>query len=165
MQLLAQMFKHQMNYLNKKLGFSLVELLVVIAVISTMMAILLPNLMGARERAQDSQKIQDLSAIKNGLRLYYNDHQAYPTPGAGNGALDSGFDQYISNIGTSYKYYQPNDTDSFVICTNLASGVGEEDTNSQLKCGINTVNVDFCGLGLANGVGKTGNNVYVMCAK
>lgn len=51
------------------------ELLIAIGIMGTLMAILLPNFMGARERARDAQKLQDMGAIKNALRLYYNDNQ------------------------------------------------------------------------------------------
>jgi len=60
---------------HEKRHLPLVELLVVISIIGTLVAILLPNFMGARERARDAQKIQDAYAIKNALRMYYNDNQ------------------------------------------------------------------------------------------
>ena len=50
------------HYYNKS-GFTLVELLVSISIISLMLAFLLPNFMGARERARDAQKKEDLNSI------------------------------------------------------------------------------------------------------
>lgn len=134
--------------------------MVTIGIIATLMAILLPNLMGARERAEDAQKIQDLGAIKNGLRLYYNDHQAYPT--GSDAPLGPTFSGYVSNVGvTAYKYYMTDNGDGFIICSNLAAGAGNDDLNSQVKCGVATAGVSVCGLG----IGKTGDKVYTVCAK
>ena len=146
---------------TNKSGFTLVELLVAIAIMATIMGILLPNLLGARERAVDSQKIQNLTAIKNALRIYYNDHQAYPTPVSVNGTLDSGFSGYISDAGgTDYSYYQTSNGDGFLLCSNLNSAAGADSTNSQTRCGL-PVNFPVCSLG-AN---STGIGVYVECAK
>ncbi len=143
---------------NIKNGFTLVELLVAIAIMATLMAILLPNLLGARERATDSQKIQNLTAIKSALRLYYNDHQSYP---AGSGiALDAGMSGYINIGSTDYSYYQTNNGDSFLLCSNLSSGVGSDSTDSQARCGL-PVNFQICNIG-AN---TTVPGVYVECAK
>lgn len=126
------------------------------------MAILLPNFMGARERARDAQKLQDMGAIKNALRLYYNDNQSYPA-GSG-GALGVGMTAYMSNVmslGYTYNYYQLNNGDGFVACVGLEGGAGNDDTDSQQKCGVSSLGLGLCGLG----VGATGNNVYVVCAK
>jgi len=124
-----------MVILIKKNAFTLVELLVVISIIAVLTAVLLPNFMGARERARDSQKIQDAAAIKNALRLYYNDNQAYPTP-AGVGRTIS-IPSYIKNTGIGYTY-ESVDSDQFVIKIPLESGLGDDDINSQTKCGILT---------------------------
>jgi prepilin-type N-terminal cleavage/methylation domain-containing protein len=127
-----------METLNKK-GFSLIELLVVISIIATLSAILLPNLMGARDRATDSARIGDMGAIKNSLRLYYNDVQAYPT---GTGVtLGSGMSSYmpsITGLGYTYGYYQLNNGDGFELRLNLISGQGDDDINSQKRCGISS---------------------------
>ena len=60
------------------LGFTLIELLVVISIIGVLTAIILPNMMGMRERARDSKRKATLKELKTALRLYYNDHQSYP---------------------------------------------------------------------------------------
>ena len=139
-------------------GFSLVELLVVISIIAVLTAILTANFMGARERARDAQKIQDLYAIKNALRMYYNDHQSYP---------DSGFTSLNSAIGTSYMtaltdvgytYIRSTDGDGFNLCVNLEAGAGDEDTNSQVKCGSGR-DIGVCGLG----IGITRDKIFVVC--
>src|SRR5574344_1558022 len=102
-----------------KKAFTLVELLVVISIIGTLVAILLPNFMGARERARDAQKIQDAYAIKNALRMYYNDNQAYPTPNAGTVNLPT---SYMMPSGLEHTYEQTNSGDGFVIRILLESG-------------------------------------------
>lgn len=116
-----------------KKGFTLVELLVVISIIGTLVAILLPNLMGARERARDAQKIQDANAIKNALRMYYNDNQAYPTPkGVGQTVT---LTNYMAPSGLGYTYSQTT-TDDFIIRVPLENGQGDDDLESQRKCGV-----------------------------
>lgn len=130
-----------------KKGFTLVELLVVISIIGTLVAILLPNFMGARERAKDAQKIQDAYAIKNALRMYYNDNQAYPTGTGGTLAIPTG---YMAPVGLGYTYVQKNSGDGFLITIPLDSGQGTEDTDSQRKCGI--------------GIGATADKIYAVCA-
>ncbi len=64
-----------------KRGFTLIELLIVIAIIGILVALILPNLSGARERARDTRRKIDLNNIQQALRLYYNDNQIFPTTG------------------------------------------------------------------------------------
>jgi len=123
-----------------KKAFTLVELLVVISIIGTLVAILLPNFMGARERARDAQKIQDAYAIKNALRMYYNDNQAYPTPNAGTVNLPT---SYMMPSGLEHTYEQTNSGDGFVIRILLESGQGDDDLESQRKCGVGATNKIF----------------------
>jgi prepilin-type N-terminal cleavage/methylation domain-containing protein len=125
---------------SKKTGFSLVELLVVISIISVLTAILMVNLVGARERARDAQKIQNLISLKNALRLYYNDNQFYPSAGITNctsclnATLGTTYLSNISDIG--YTYSATADGNGFVLTTILEGGAGNDDINSQLNCGV-----------------------------
>jgi prepilin-type N-terminal cleavage/methylation domain-containing protein len=59
-------------------GFSLVELLVVIAIIASIVSLAIPNFLSARQRAQDSKRKSEAIALKEALRLYYNDFNKYP---------------------------------------------------------------------------------------
>lgn len=121
--------------MKKEKGFSLIELLVVIFVMAILAAILLPNLLGARQKAKDGQKISDTNAIRDALRLYYNETQNYPVDKAGALAV---LPTYMPGIGTTdFNYTVGTNRDSFVITIDLESSSGNEDTESQRKCGIN----------------------------
>lgn len=61
-------------------GYTLIELLIVVAIIGILASIGLISLNGARESARDSRRMSDLSQIRLGLALYFADHEAYPIP-------------------------------------------------------------------------------------
>ncbi len=62
-------------------SFTLVELLVVIAVISIIAALLMPSLNSAKQSAQDVQCGQNERQIQMAIRLYADDHDyKYPSP-------------------------------------------------------------------------------------
>jgi len=65
-------------------GFTLVELLVVIAVIAMVIVVIFPNFMGVRQRARDTTRKSDLFQLQKALELYKQDQnpQTYPTTGA-----------------------------------------------------------------------------------
>ncbi|MDD5040086.1 MAG: type II secretion system protein [Patescibacteria group bacterium] len=66
-------------------GFTLIELLVVIAIIGILAVMGLTSLRDANESARDARRVSDLSQLRLGLALYFEDHKAYPTPVANGG--------------------------------------------------------------------------------
>jgi len=64
---------------RKPFGFSLVELLVVIAVIGILVVVASVAYGNVREKARDSQRKQELKAVATALLLYYQDYGEYPT--------------------------------------------------------------------------------------
>lgn len=70
-----------------KRGFTLTELLVVIAIIGVLSAIVYATLGGARQKARDSRRVAEVTAIANALDHYYARHREYPAEGSLNTAL------------------------------------------------------------------------------
>lgn len=66
--------------ISKKNGFTLIEILVVIAIIAILIAFISANFLGARQRAKDVKKKSEFRSLKTALRLYYNDYNVYPGP-------------------------------------------------------------------------------------
>jgi prepilin-type N-terminal cleavage/methylation domain-containing protein len=132
----------------RQAGFTLVELLVVISIIGVLTTLLAVNFVGSRERANDSQKIQNLNAAKNALRMYYNDYQKYPSNFSDIGS--SYFPDYSKVQSYTGFSYQSSSSDSFIIRATLDSGANVDTGQSQLSCGI--------------AVGSTQPSVYAVCA-
>jgi prepilin-type N-terminal cleavage/methylation domain-containing protein len=63
---------------NTSKGFSLLELLVVIALIGLLSSIVLVAVNKARIRSHNTQRIHDMTQIQLALELYYQKHGAYP---------------------------------------------------------------------------------------
>ena len=62
-------------------GFTVLELLIVIAVICAIAAIIIPNVIAARNKANLESCKSNLLMIQKSLELYYNDYQSYPPSG------------------------------------------------------------------------------------
>lgn len=75
----------------QKKGFTLIEILVAIAIIGILATMLLANFQGIRARARDAQRKRDLNELRTALRLFYNDNQSYPlnTPDRDFGTVES----------------------------------------------------------------------------
>lgn len=59
-------------------GFSLVELLIVVAVIGLIVAIAVPNLLNAIQRSRQTRTLSDMRTISNGLGIYQQDYAKFP---------------------------------------------------------------------------------------
>ena len=59
-------------------GFTLVELMVVVAIISLLAAVVIPNFVHARAQAAVSATEANMKQIATALELYYADNQTYP---------------------------------------------------------------------------------------
>lgn len=123
---------------HREKGFTLIELLVAISIIAVLSAILLPNFMGVREKAKDSQKIQDLSAVKNALRMYYNDNNSYPDTADPN-VVKTALANYMKDVGSVDidSYTVDATADTFTMTVRLTGKVGDEWKSSLVKCRYN----------------------------
>lgn len=67
---------------NRK-GFTLIELLIVVAIIGIIVAIAIPNLLNAIQRAKQKRTMGDMRSIGTAAESYSIDYNAYPPSAAG----------------------------------------------------------------------------------
>jgi type II secretion system protein G len=85
-------------------GFTLIELMIVVAIIAILAGILIPNFVNARSQAQTAACESNLRAIATALELYYADNQVYPT--ASNAAVQP---TLLTANGIAYLNNTPKD--------------------------------------------------------
>lgn len=94
-----------MNIFHKKSGLTIIELLIVIAIIGTLAAVVAVNLGSARLKARDAQRKNDLDKIRNALELYYNDHRQYPLQQTTGGSWQDASSNYCNISGSNNDWY------------------------------------------------------------
>jgi general secretion pathway protein G len=102
-------------------GFTLIELMVVLAIIGVLAALIVPNVLGRAEDARVSAAKTDVGNLLLALKLYKLDNQRYPTADQGLSALQSrptidpipgDWRSYVEKLpadpwGNSYQYLNP----------------------------------------------------------
>ena len=102
-------------------GFTLIELMVVLAIIGVLAALIVPNVLGRAEDARVSAAKTDVGNLLLALKLYKLDNQRYPTTDQGLAALQSkptidpipaNWRSYVEKLpadpwGNPYQYLNP----------------------------------------------------------
>lgn len=94
----------------EKKAFTLIELLIAIAILGILTASLLASYTTTQKRSRDTQRKHDLRQIQEALELYFQDNDAYPTPAPPNG-LSFGT-SFTSGEGVVYMQEIPSDSRS-----------------------------------------------------
>lgn len=76
--------------INFKKGFTLVELLIVVAIIGVLATLLMSNFIGVRQRARDAQRKADLRQMQSALEFYRSDLGTYPVSLSSCGSIFQG---------------------------------------------------------------------------
>lgn len=76
-----------MRTLNDSQGFTLIELMVVIVILSVLAVWVAPKIMGRPEQAKQVKAKVDIQSFETALKLYRLDNGAYPTTEQGLDAL------------------------------------------------------------------------------
>jgi general secretion pathway protein G len=102
-------------------GFTLIELMVVLAIIGVLAALIVPNVMGRADDARVTAARTDVANVMQALKLYRLDNQRYPTAEQGltalvakpsAGPVPSNWKPYLDKLpndpwGKPYQYMNP----------------------------------------------------------
>lgn len=130
-------------------GFTLIEIMVVIAILGIMAAIVVPKLVGHTDTAKVAAAKQDIANLKQALILYKLDNQRYPTTEQGlqalvtkptSGPAANGYkaDGYLEKVpkdpwGNAYQYLCPGIKGEFDVFSFGADGQpGGEGINADI---------------------------------
>src|SRR3989344_8098278 len=64
--------------MTKQTGFTIIELLVVISVISLISSVILTAVGSAREKAKDSKRLAEKNEVIKAMQFYFDDHGTFP---------------------------------------------------------------------------------------
>ncbi|WP_413113147.1 type II secretion system major pseudopilin GspG [Thaumasiovibrio sp. DFM-14] len=134
---------------RKQRGFTLLEVMVVIVILGVLASMVVPNLLGNKEKADQQKVVTDISALESALDMYRLDNSVYPTTDQGLEALvskpasspeprnyrDGGYVRRLPNDpwGNPYQYISPGEHGAVDIFSLGADGQeGGEGVNTDI---------------------------------
>lgn len=118
--------------MKKNLGFTLMELLVVISIIGILMTLGLVSYTTAQKKGRDAKRKGDIKAMQNALEQYYSLNSSYGTTDttcatqikSGGGMTNLPTDPKNQGVDYEYQYSCPDTGASFCICAYVESDAG-----------------------------------------
>lgn len=88
-----------MSLKNKKLpAFTLLEILVVIAIIGILSVVTAIGLSGVRAHSRDTKRVADIKQMQTALKMYQLDHKKYPTTAEWGNQIATGSNVYLKSV-------------------------------------------------------------------
>ena len=116
--------------MNNQKGFTLIEMLVVIAIVGLLSSVVVVGLTGAREKARDARRVADIRGIQNDLEIEYRNVSGYPS--GANYIVGATGPQGVTDV---YKYVSPIGTPSDSYTYELTACLEGDEQNTSVDDG------------------------------
>ncbi len=108
---------------NPQRGFTLVELVVVIAIIAVLSTLIVVSLDNAKMTGRDARRVSDIKQLQLALKLFYNDTGYYPTAITAGRSIANGGSNYLLRVPSNPAPHADNGcADSDYVYTQLDGG-------------------------------------------
>lgn len=110
---------------HRQSGLTLIEILVVVAILLLLLVALFRLLSSGTNRARDAQRKSDLNDIKLAFEDYYNDHQRYPSQDSLSDCNSDTLQPYLKSVpcdpvtGEPYLYFVSSGNNSYRVLSIL----------------------------------------------
>lgn len=152
-----------LKQLRKQSGFTIIELLIVIAIIGVLALLVITNFQGAQAKGRDTLRQNNINALYTKLEEYHNENGHYPTedfttdvfPGIDAGAFEDPDGDDIIQSAPVAADTQPSDP--------YTTGSGNEPTGAEYtyapySCTGTTAGTDTCQKYVLYGWNETGES-------
>jgi len=113
-------------------GFSLVELLIVTAVIGLIAAIAIPNLVNAIQRGRQARTVADARGLATGIGMYQQDYAKFPLEGSlvVLSTIEAHIAPYMGEIkgtdGWQRDFFYASDGDNYTLVSYGLNGIADQ---------------------------------------
>ncbi len=145
----------KLSLMGKK-GFTLIEMLIVIAIIGILASIVLVGIGPVQRQARDARRVSDLRQVQNALELYFSKNTEYPDAGSWGELttdLTTGANPIVKSLpqdprsGQSYEYERDASGNGYILAAQL-----EDPNNGVLTGAPEGVSVNGLNCGEADAV-------------
>lgn len=144
--------------IKNKQGFTLIEMLIVVAIIAILASIILVGLGPTQSLGRDARRVSDLHEVQNGLELYYSAKGQYPIASGGAWTGTGSLSDQLTNAGlqinsvpndptanTNYQYGTDTGGTTYIVAAVLENGTGGEWDNYPATAPANYASVTGSG--------------------
>lgn len=122
-------------------GFTLTELLVIVAIIGIFASVISPNLLESRAKARDAKRVSELKDLEQAVELYFQNYYQFPAVIAD---LSPYYDDQSTLTDTDYKYNKVGSS----YCLGAKMEVMSNAVSCDLGVGTEVYNYRIAGPGL-----------------